>query len=553
MNPSDDVLIEKSIHGDQRAFNVLVERHGSVLLHAAYGLTRDWDEAQDVVQDALVYAYASLSSLRDPERFLPWVRTIILRTFQGYRKKQTRRLHLLGNHFLIEGDDPSVSAGAELPDRALYEKELSSLVHHSLQSLAERNRRIVALYYLENWPIKAIGEFLGLSTDTIKNRLRSARIQMKEEILSMEMLTTQLKAKRIARFTISGSFSGDHFSPFGLNDSLLYQRILVACRKKPLTPLEIAERIDADETYVVDGLASLLEKEVVAEAEPNHYVANFFFPSVSDDQMIYRRCEPYVDRVIQALKENLSAIKRVIDDCSFKEMGFGWSEMHWIVLHEWMQQPPVSGKPRALSQAEINRSIGPLRPDGGRWFLLGHDLTSPFSENIGSRSFTQYDMGRHYQVHWPGSGRLMSEGAFAVAIQLAKGPKTETEILSGLSQDIGREVLAECVDEGFVTRKDERYQLNFPFVWPEDEEKIAEVLRPVSNALIEALDDWRGEVSGLAEELGFDWLLENQPDAIVKGLEGLWGLNQQLQTEGFIQPPPDDNPCWAMWAKTWKT
>ena len=146
----------------------------------------------------------------------------------------------------------------------------------------------------------------------------------------------------------------------------------------------------------------------------------------------------------------------------------------------------------------------------------------------------------------------MKEKEFEIAVKLANGPKTETEILADLSNEMGREVLAECMNAGFITRIDRHYHLRFPFVSSEDEEKIADALRPVSTALIEARDEWQVEAPNVAEELGFDWLIENQSDSLKAGIEGLWGLNQQLQMEGLIHPPPDDNPCWAMWAKVWK-
>ena len=553
---NDTILIQKSVQGDQQAFSELVDRYGSLFLQTAYRLTGNWDDARDIVQEALLYAHASLDSLRDPQRFLPWVRAIIYRTYQGHRKKQTRRTELLNFYISSEGNDPSISAHSILPDQYLYQKELASLLHHSLQSLTERNRRIVELFYLEDWPIRKISDFLKLSTDIIKNRLRTARIQMRKEILGMQTLTPmpRLKPQRIARFEISGSFSGDSSNPFGLNNTLLYQRILAACRKTPLTPFELAKRIDADEAYVIDALLSLLKMEIIAEAVPNHYVANFFFPTVSDDQILLDQCQPYVKKVTQELQKNLATIKKAIDDCSFNEWGFGWNEIHWIVLYEWLPQPPIPGQPKPLSKEEINRFIGPLRPDGGHWYLSGHDLTSPFSERTGSRAFTEYDgSGRHYKVSWPGSGRLMKEKEFAIAVKLADGPKTETEILADLSNEMGREILAECMNAGFITRINGRYHLRFPFVPPEDEEKIADALRPVSAALTEARDEWQIEAPNVAKELGFDWLIENQPNSLIAGIEGLWGLNQQLQMEGLIHPPPDDdNPCWAMWAKVWK-
>ena len=60
---NDTILIQKSVQSDQQAFSELVDRHGSLFLQTAYRLTGNWDDARDIVQEALLYAHASLDSL----------------------------------------------------------------------------------------------------------------------------------------------------------------------------------------------------------------------------------------------------------------------------------------------------------------------------------------------------------------------------------------------------------------------------------------------------------------------------------------------------------
>ena len=556
LSASDTDLVLKSQTGNSQAFNQLIERHGSKLLHSAYYMTEDWDEAMDVVQDALIYAYRSLDQLRDPNRFLPWIQTILLRTYRGYIRREKRRHRLLDYYITTEGSDPSIALeSGPLPDQDLCQKERISLIHRSLKSLTDRNRRVVELYYLEDWPIKRISAVLHLSIDTIKNRLRSARTQIREE---MKVMTTvhpisKLKPQRIAQFQISGSFSGDASNPFGLNKNLLHQRILSACRKTPLTPSELADQICVDEVYVVDALVPLVDMEIIAEAEADRYIANCFFPTTEDDQVCLRRCAPYVERVILALKEQLPAIRKAVDYCSFATYGFGWIEMHWIVLCEWLPQPPVPGRPEELSGDAVSQYLGPLRPDGGFWHLSGRDSGSPLADTSGARSFRGYgELGRHYRIEWPGVGRLMKGKEFALVVSLAKGSKSQEEVLSDLPPERAKETLAECVDLGYINRVHGRYQLAFPVVYPEDEVKIAEVMQPVSDCLEKVRDEWREETVELAKELGFSWLWAHQPDSVRKGLEGVFGLHRRMRAEGLIQPPPASaDPCWAMWAKVY--
>jgi len=147
----------------------------------------------------------------------------------------------------------------------------------------------------------------------------------------------------------------------------------------------------------------------------------------------------------------------------------------------------------------------------------------------------------------------MKEDEFVLVISLVQGSITEKEVLADLPSERAKEILAECVEIGYVKRIRGQYQLRFPVVHPEDEVRIAEVLQPVSECLREAQDEWQEKTVGLAKELGFDWLLEHQPDSVRKGFEGLIGLTRRMRTEGLIQPlPANSDPCWAMWAKVWK-
>ncbi len=119
---SDAALVLNSLKGDSHSFSELVERHGSGLLYSAYRLTGDWDEAKDIVQDALIYAYRSLGHLRNPQRFSSWVQTIVLRTYQGCIKQKKRRQKLLDYYMTTEGSDPSIAtAPSSLPDQDLHQ------------------------------------------------------------------------------------------------------------------------------------------------------------------------------------------------------------------------------------------------------------------------------------------------------------------------------------------------------------------------------------------------------------------------------------------------
>ena len=143
---------------------------------------------------------------------------------------------------------------------------------------------------------------------------------------------------------------------------------------------------------------------------------------------------------------------------------------------------------------------------------------------------------------------MMDEEEFAVARLLAGGPKRENEI--GAESGTKREVLARCVEAEYVANKGREFSLALPVVRAADEERMAEALAPVCVRLSEARSAWAAGRLELAGEQGFGWLVENHPDAVEKGLEGLPGLRPALEREGFLAPlPKAAGPCWGMWLR----
>lgn len=89
---SDDAaLVARVLNGDARAYGKLVRRHQAALFRYARGLGMDPDTAEDMVQDALVRAYASLAECRDPEAFRSWAYRILRNRCLDHLKNIRRR------------------------------------------------------------------------------------------------------------------------------------------------------------------------------------------------------------------------------------------------------------------------------------------------------------------------------------------------------------------------------------------------------------------------------------------------------------------------------
>jgi RNA polymerase sigma-70 factor (ECF subfamily) len=95
-------LVDSAKGGDREAFDALVRMVGDECMSIAFGILRDFDRAEDAVQAALIAAWQQLRSLRDADRFQPWLHRILTNECyaearRGSRMRaQIRVLHMPG-------------------------------------------------------------------------------------------------------------------------------------------------------------------------------------------------------------------------------------------------------------------------------------------------------------------------------------------------------------------------------------------------------------------------------------------------------------------------
>ncbi|HMB55564.1 MAG TPA: RNA polymerase sigma factor [Thermoanaerobaculia bacterium] len=158
--------VERAMAGDRQAFGELVADCWTSLVRLARGVVGDAD-AEDAVQDALVLAGEKLGQLRRPEKFLAWVRRLVVRTClrQQRRRRGWRFLPLLADAPL---PDPAASA----PDTDL---DSGLDVERMLAVLPTRQRTVLYLTAVEGLSDGEIAELLAVTAGTVRSLRRHGR------------------------------------------------------------------------------------------------------------------------------------------------------------------------------------------------------------------------------------------------------------------------------------------------------------------------------------------------------------------------------------------
>ena len=82
---ADLELVQQAKQGSRTAFSELVERHQKSMMRVALRVVRDWNQAEDIVQESFIKAYKNLRGFQERSSFKSWMYQITLNTAPGSR------------------------------------------------------------------------------------------------------------------------------------------------------------------------------------------------------------------------------------------------------------------------------------------------------------------------------------------------------------------------------------------------------------------------------------------------------------------------------------
>ena len=156
--------------GDDHAFARLVEPCLDPAYRLALRLLRNSHDAEDALQDALYKAWRALPRFRGEARFSTWLYRIVWRTCAD----RARRPEPVPAE--VEG---AAAPGGPDPQARLEEAEERRAVESALRRLPLPYQAAVALFYLEDLPLKEVAEILGIPVGTVKTHLHRARRELR--------------------------------------------------------------------------------------------------------------------------------------------------------------------------------------------------------------------------------------------------------------------------------------------------------------------------------------------------------------------------------------
>jgi RNA polymerase sigma-70 factor (ECF subfamily) len=171
----DERLVARALGGDGKAFEELYEKHRQTVFRVAYGMTRNQEDALDVVQETFLKAHRSLGRFEQRASVLTWLCQIAVhQAIDLSRRRKVRHAEQLDERFV--SDDGPGGPQPEVPPAARVQaRELQAALDKALAKLSEKHRTVFVLYTVKGLSYKEIADTVGISIGTVMSRLFYAR------------------------------------------------------------------------------------------------------------------------------------------------------------------------------------------------------------------------------------------------------------------------------------------------------------------------------------------------------------------------------------------
>jgi RNA polymerase sigma-70 factor (ECF subfamily) len=181
-------LILRARRGERAALNQLLAEARPRLLAVALRFVRDRDEAEDVVQDALVKVCRSLTRFEGRAAFTTWLHRIVVNAaLDRLRRRRARRDRV--------ADDPEEDASPAVdgvdertPERVVESREASAVVRGALARLSPAHRDVLVLRELEGESYRDLARLVRCPIGTVMSRLHHARHRLADELGAADAL-----------------------------------------------------------------------------------------------------------------------------------------------------------------------------------------------------------------------------------------------------------------------------------------------------------------------------------------------------------------------------
>ena len=167
-------LVRQTLDGDTSAFDRLVKIHRTTIYALVLSYIKNSADAEDLTQRIFIRAYERLATLRELDRFRPWLLQIAHNTSKDWLRQRSGST----NRFEAT-NDTNFAEIAPSPEEIVLKAEIETVVRQAISTLRETDRRLIEARYIEGVSYDQLRVESGLSYAAIANRLKRAKREIR--------------------------------------------------------------------------------------------------------------------------------------------------------------------------------------------------------------------------------------------------------------------------------------------------------------------------------------------------------------------------------------
>ncbi len=180
---SDRELVGRARARDPLAFELIMRRHNQRLYRLARALLRDPAEAEDVVQETYLRAFARLGDFVGPDGFGAWLGRIAVNEALGRLRRRARVVPFERPGAPVDQDAlAALASDRPGPERLAANAELRRLLEQAIDGLPDDFRTVFMLRAVEGLGVAETAEVLSIPPATVKTRFHRARRLLQESL-----------------------------------------------------------------------------------------------------------------------------------------------------------------------------------------------------------------------------------------------------------------------------------------------------------------------------------------------------------------------------------
>jgi RNA polymerase sigma-70 factor (ECF subfamily) len=179
---NDEAVVGAILEGQTALYEILMRRYNERVYRAARAIVRDEKEAEDVMQQAYVNAYANLRQFNGQARFSTWLTRIAINEALA-RVRRRGRYEPFEDGFLKVESLMAARRHDDNPERLAFSGELRALLEWAIDRLPDGAREVFVLREVEGLSTAEVADALDVSEDVVKTRLSRARAALRRDLL----------------------------------------------------------------------------------------------------------------------------------------------------------------------------------------------------------------------------------------------------------------------------------------------------------------------------------------------------------------------------------